>query len=59
MEIVDLMGRPDRNELYKRNQKFYYYWIVPGEPCGKPNDSGTKLTLRFNAVGKAKEVSID
>lgn len=25
-EIIKLLGRPDQNELYKRNQKFYRYF---------------------------------
>ncbi|MDZ7647945.1 MAG: hypothetical protein U5K54_12640 [Cytophagales bacterium] len=28
-DIIKLLGRPDRNELYKRNQKFYYYDLEP------------------------------
>ena len=30
MEIVGLLGRPDQNELSKRSQKFFYYFIEPG-----------------------------
>jgi len=58
-DIIELLGRPDRNELYKRNQKFYYYDVEPGSLC---NDSMTKnqqLILRFNAMGMAKEVTIE
>lgn len=57
-DIIELLGRPDRNELYKRNQKFYYYDLEPGKGC----DStllNQQLILRFNAMGMAKEVSIE
>jgi hypothetical protein len=57
-DIVKLLGRPDENELYKRNQKFFYYYLTPGKKCA--NDSvAQKLSLRFNAMGFAKEVLIE
>lgn len=59
MEIIALLGRPDQNELYKRNQKFFYYWIGPGTTCEGRADSSARLSIRFNAVGKAKEIFID
>src|SRR5688572_8853185 len=33
MQLVELLGRPDENELYKRNQKFYTYYLEPGPTC--------------------------
>ena len=60
MEIIDLLGRPDQNELSKRNQKFYYYYINPGPACDATSDaSAKKLSIRFNAMGLAKEVAIE
>ena len=56
--IVDLLGRPDKNELYKRNQKFFYYYLTPGEKCGKDTIT-QRLSLRFNAMGFAKEVLVE
>ncbi len=43
-QIVELLGRPDQNELYKRNQKFYYFFLQPSPACG-PNP-GKALRLR-------------
>jgi len=57
-EIIKVLGRPDRNELYKRNQKFYYYDITPGKTCSE-NVNGKQLIIRFTAMGYAKEVSIE
>lgn len=60
MQIIDLLGRPDRNELYKRNQKFYYYYLKPAPECSTYNaDSTTRLAIRFNAMGLAKEIMIE
>src|SRR5690606_38740330 len=35
MDIIKLLGKPDQNELYTRNQKFYHYYIEPGPACKK------------------------
>ncbi len=59
MDIVSLLGRPDANELYKRNQKFYYYFLSPGPGCAVHDSVTHRLVLRFNAMGYAQLVSID
>jgi outer membrane protein assembly factor BamE (lipoprotein component of BamABCDE complex) len=60
MQVVELLGRPDRNELYKRNQKFYYYYLRSAPECSTHNaDSTARLAIRFNAMGLAKEVMIE
>ena len=58
-EIIAVLGRPDQNELYKRNQKFFIYSITPHN-CSEAADSlpRTYLSIRFNATGLAKEVVI-
>lgn len=59
-EIIDLLGKPDEAELYKRNQKFYYYFVDPSKTCPESATSGSrKLVIRFNATGLAKEVAIE
>lgn len=58
-DIIKLLGRPDRNELYKRNQKFYYYDVDPGKPCSNSHPENQQLVFRFNAMGLAKEVTIE
>lgn len=57
MAIVSLLGNPDQNELYKRNQKFYTYFLQPGPGCdGSTAQVPKKLSIRFNAMGLAKEI---
>ena len=55
-QIVNLMGKPDQNELYKRNQKFYSYFISSSPHCKNSNSEPKILTIRFNAIGLVKEV---
>lgn len=58
-DMIALLGRPDENELYTRNQKFYRYFLEPGPTCGSSSDHPKKLIIRFNAIGLAKEVSVE
>lgn len=59
MEIIELLGRPDENELFKRNQKFYHYFLEPSASCAEPTQDPLKLIIRFNAMGLAKEVALE
>ncbi|HZX74796.1 MAG TPA: hypothetical protein VFE57_10260, partial [Cyclobacteriaceae bacterium] len=58
-DIIDLLGRPDQNELYSRNQKFYRYFLEPGPSCEGAVENPKRLIIRFNAIGLAKEVSVE
>ena len=62
MQIVEALGKPDENELYKRNEKFYYYDLTPSSDfCNtSPTDTtARRLVIRFNAMGLAKEIDIE
>lgn len=59
-DITRLLGKPDEIELYKRNQKLFYYYLNPAPACGK-NTTGTpplRLMIRLNAMERAKEILI-
>jgi len=58
-EIEDLLGRPDAIELYKRDQKYYIYYMEPGPDCDNAKlENPLKLYVRFTAVGIANELSL-
>lgn len=59
VQIVKLLGQPDRNELSTRNQKFFFYFLAPGPGCENGGESADRLAIRFNAMGLAKEVAIE
>jgi hypothetical protein len=59
LDIVEVLGKPDEQELYKRNQKFYYYSIKPSDKCGKEPAAPLRLVIRFNAMGLAKEIGTE
>lgn len=56
-EIKALLGDPDANELYVRNQKFLYYNLTASDSC--PNvDKALRLSIRFDALDRVKELTI-
>ena len=58
-EIIKILGKPERNELYQRNQKFFIYYISPASKCNTINSEETLfLFIRFNAVGLSQEVFV-
>ena len=60
IDLVKVLGKPDEQELYKRNQKFYYYYLEPSHECdGASNEKSLRLVIRFNAMGLAKEIVVE
>lgn len=57
-DILTLLGRPDRNELWKRNQKFFQYIVSTAGDCNTGNPT-VIFSIRFNAMERAKEIAID
>lgn len=58
-QVIELLGRPDHNELYKRNQKFFSYFLQHGPACAADSLITVKLVVRFNAMGRAKEIAVE
>jgi len=58
-EILAVLGKPDRHELYKRNQKFFIYNLSPGEKCDEGSSKPSVLQIRFNALGNANEIIVE
>ncbi len=58
-DMFSLLGRPDQNELYKRNQKFYSYFLTPGPGCPSTDSVVHRVIIRFNAMGYAQQVTVE
>ena len=59
--VLQLLGRPDKNELLTRQQKFYIYYLEPGPLCNQSiqaSDSASYLSIHFNATGIVNEVFV-
>ncbi len=60
-EILQVLGRPDRQDLHKRNQKFYIYYVQPGNQCEGNNTQapGRIVRMRFSALDVVNEISYE
>ena len=58
-QIAELFGKPDQTELYRRNQKFYTYFLEPSVKCNPSKEKAKKLMIRFSGMRVAKEVEIE
>lgn len=58
-EIIEYLGRPDKEDLRSRNQKFFYYYLEPGKHCDEPRgvSKAEKITIRFSAMNLATEIN--
>jgi len=58
-QILRLLGKPDKQELYIRSQKFFVYYMEPGPTCENSIEPPLLLTIRFNALGYTNEVFLE
>ena len=56
--IIQFLGQPEDQELYKRSQTYYIYYIDPSDDCTASEENPRKLEVRFTALGIANEVNI-
>ena len=59
-DLILALGKPDHQELYKRNQKFYIYYIDEDITCNQNSDKKNRrmLKIRISPIGLTNEVSI-
>ena len=57
-QIIQLLGKPDQQEIYKRSQKFFTYYISGNNSCNDHEKDMVYLQIRFNALGNSNEVLI-
>jgi hypothetical protein len=56
-EVYALLGKADRQELSKRNQKFYYYFLEAGNHCDTTNTKiARRMQIRFDAINNVSEI---
>ncbi|MDQ3292702.1 MAG: hypothetical protein M3Q05_15555 [Bacteroidota bacterium] len=60
-QVMGVFGRPDSESLLASNERIYYYYLEPGTQCQNHRELSTasKLSIRFNALEKVSEVSIE
>ncbi|NJN41312.1 MAG: hypothetical protein HC811_02795 [Flammeovirgaceae bacterium] len=55
---MKLLGKPDKIQLYQRNQKFFIYTMSSSE-CGSQQTPFNGLVVRFSAMGRSQEITIE
>ncbi len=58
METLQMLGRPDENDLLPRGQKIFVYYLEPGPHCNEPLAEPRQLILRINAMSLVKETQV-
>lgn len=60
MEVVEVLGKPDRRSLFSRNQKAALYYLDPAPECQGAEATGERRVVRvlFNALNQAKEITV-
>ncbi len=59
-EIWATLGKPDRQELATRSQKYYVYYVDPAPACmGDSTSLPLTLFVRFSAMNRASEVKYE
>jgi hypothetical protein len=59
-EIWATLGKPDRQELATRSQKYYVYYVDPAPACtGDSTRLPLTLFVRFSAMNRASEVKYE
>lgn len=58
-EIMSVLGKPNKEELYQRSQKFFIYYLEPGPQCHNTPQGNTRVVfIRFSALNIANEIFI-
>ena len=59
-EIYATLGKPDRQELATRSQKYYVYYVDPAPECsGDSTQLPLTLFVRFSAMNRASEIKYE
>lgn len=60
IEVIDILGTPDKRSLFKRNQKALIYYLDPAPSCqeGKHLPERRMVRVLFNALNQAKEITL-
>lgn len=58
--LIKTFGRPDRVELFDKNQSFFFYFLEPSSNCEnvKTEKEPLRVLFRMNALSKVSEVNI-
>lgn len=58
-DIKDILGKPDAEQLMRRGQRVFIYYLEPGSQCSERNklSEANRIEVRFNALQKVSEIT--
>ena len=58
-DIIDILGKPDGEQLMARGQRMFYYYIEPGSQCTTRGvlSEANRVEVRFNALSRVSEIT--
>ncbi|WP_114781350.1 hypothetical protein [Botryobacter ruber] len=58
-DIIDILGKPDGEQLMARGQRIFYYYIEPGSQCNRKGvlSEANRVEVRFNALSRVSEIT--
>lgn len=58
-DIKDILGKPDAEQLMRRGQRVFIYYLEPGAQCTERNklSEANRAEVRFNALHKVSEIT--
>ncbi|PVY40827.1 hypothetical protein C8E01_106169 [Pontibacter virosus] len=58
-EVKDILGKPDAEQLMRRGQRVFIYYLEPGSHCNERNklSEANRAEVRFNALSKVSEIT--
>jgi hypothetical protein len=60
LETKQLLGSPDQIEVAERGQKFYTYFLEPGNQCqgSEAGQEARRIRVRFSALNQVNEITL-
>ncbi len=57
--VRSVLGKPDKENLLKRSERIYYYYIEPGDQCQNKAElsDANRVEVRINSLGKVSSVN--
>lgn len=58
-DIKDILGKPDAEQLMRRGQRVFIYYLEPGAHCSERNklSEANRAEVRFSALSKVSEIT--
>lgn len=58
-DLIEILGKPDIQQLADRNQEYYIYFLEPGIHCQEKTKKSMaySLAFRFSAIGLVTEIT--